>query len=63
MSMYPSGGINGTAQDLAKFAMALMPHSNKENVLFKDETTLVTMLSHSYAMNENVPGIAHGFWE
>ena len=63
MSMYPSGGINGTAQDLAKFAMALMPQSDNENVLFEDENTLVTMLSQSYAINENVPGIAHGFWE
>ncbi|HJF31171.1 MAG TPA: serine hydrolase [Sporosarcina psychrophila] len=63
MSMYPSGGINGTAQDLAKFAMALMPQSDNENVLFEDENTLVTMLSQSYAINKNVPGIAHGFWE
>jgi len=31
--------------------------------LFEDENTLVTMLSQSYAINENVPGIAHGFWE
>ncbi|PIC63742.1 hypothetical protein CSV79_10410 [Sporosarcina sp. P13] len=63
MSMYPSGGINGTAQDLAAFAMALMPQSDTENVLFTDENTLDTMLSQSYAVNENVPGIAHGFWE
>ena len=63
MSMYPSGEINGTAPDLAKFAMALMPQSENENVLFEDENTLVTMLSQSYAINENVPGIAHGFWE
>jgi len=63
MSMYPSGELNGTAQDLAKFAMALMPQSASENVLFEDENTLVTMLSQSYAINENVPGIAHGFWE
>jgi len=63
MSMYPSGGINGTAQDLAKFAMALMPQSNNENVLFEDENTLDTMLSQSYSINANVPGIAHGFWE
>ncbi|PIC89359.1 hypothetical protein CSV71_10590 [Sporosarcina sp. P21c] len=63
MSMYPSGGLNGTSQDLAKFAMALMPSSDNENVLFKDENTLGTMFSQSYAINENVPGIAHGFWE
>lgn len=63
MSMYPSGEINGTAQDLAKFAMALMPQSDDENVLFKNKSTLNTMLSPSYTVNENVPGIAHGFWE
>lgn len=62
MSMYPSGGINGTAQDLANFAMALMPQSDHENVLFKDNNTLATMLSESYSVHENVPGIAHGFW-
>src|SRR5699024_1140631 len=63
MSMYPSGEINGTAGDLAKFAMALIPQSEHENVLFENENTLNTMLSQSYAVNENVPGIAHGFWE
>ena len=63
MSMYPSGEINGTAQDLAKFAIALMPQSDDENVLFKDKSTLNTILSPSYTVNEHVPGIAHGFWE
>lgn len=62
MSMYPSGGINGTAQDLAEFARALMPQV-KSSVLFKNENTLSNMLAQSYAVNRNVPGIAHGFWE
>lgn len=62
MSMYPSGGINGTAQDLAEFARALMPQV-KNSVLFKNENTLSNMLAQSYTVNRNVPGNAHGFWE
>jgi CubicO group peptidase (beta-lactamase class C family) len=63
MSLYPSGGINGTAENLAKFAMAFMPEENKKSILFKNENTLKQMLSQSYSANENVVGIAHGFWE
>lgn len=63
MSMYPSGGMNGTTDDLAKFAMALMPQGNKKSILFDELDTLEQMLSTSYSANDNVPGIAHGFWE
>lgn len=62
MSLYPSGGINGTAQDLAQFAIALMPQS-KKTVLFEKDDTLDKMLSQSYSVDKHVPGIAHGFWE
>ncbi|MFS0561420.1 serine hydrolase domain-containing protein [Terribacillus sp. 179-K 1B1 HS] len=61
MSMYPSGGINGTAQDLAKFSDALMPQLHNKNLLFENEDTLKTLLSQSYSANEHAPGIAHGF--
>lgn len=63
MSLYPSGEINGTAEDLAKFAMSLMPQINQDSSLFKNNETLTNLLSQSYAPMENAPGIAHGFWE
>ncbi|WP_176470208.1 serine hydrolase [Terribacillus saccharophilus] len=63
MSLYPSGAINGTAQDLAKFSDALMPQSQNKNVLFENEDTLTKLFSQSYSANEHAPGIAHGFWE
>lgn len=35
MSMYPNGGNNGTAEDLAKFAMAFMPAAGEQSPLFR----------------------------
>ncbi|AIQ29646.1 hypothetical protein P40081_16905 [Paenibacillus sp. FSL P4-0081] len=63
MSMYPNGGNNGTAEDLAKFAMAFMPAAGEASPLFEKPETLGTMLTQSYTSAEGMPGIAHGFWE
>ncbi|CAM4271365.1 hypothetical protein GCM10007362_40210 [Saccharibacillus endophyticus] len=63
MSMYPNGGANGTAEDLARFAMALMPASNEQSSLFRQSNTLSDMLSSSKSDDPYMPGIAHGFWE
>lgn len=63
MSMYPNGGNNGTAEDLAKFAMALLPEAGEQSPLFGKPETLGAMLTQSYAPAEGMPGIAHGFWE
>lgn len=63
MSMYPNGGANGTADDLARFAMALMPMSNEQSPLFSQVNTLSDMLSSSKSDDPYMPGIAHGFWE
>lgn len=63
ISMYPSGGINGTAADLAKFAQALMPTASENTSLFLENKTLSELLATSYAPEEGVPGLAHGFWE
>ena len=35
--MYPSGAINGTVVDLAKFAAALMPQEGEKSPLFKSK--------------------------
>lgn len=63
MSMYPSGAVNGTVVDLAKFANALMPSEGEQSLLFETNDTLTEMLSTSYRVHEAMPGIAHGFWE
>ncbi|MBT2289328.1 beta-lactamase family protein [Paenibacillus albidus] len=63
MSMYPNGGNNGTAEDLAQFAMAFMPAAGASTPLFDQSDTLSEMLTQSYAAGEDMPGIAHGFWE
>lgn len=63
ISMYPAGAANGPAVDLANFAAALMPQEGGQSPLFQKQSTLNEMLSQSYTANENIPGIAHGFWE
>ncbi|WP_138754524.1 serine hydrolase domain-containing protein [Paenibacillus sinopodophylli] len=63
MSMYPNGGNNGTAEDLAKFAMAFLPAAREQSPLFDKPETLSTMLAQSNASSTEMPGIAHGFWE
>lgn len=63
VSIYPSGAINGTAEDLAQFALALMPEEDGKSILFERDETLEEMLSTSYSAHEDIPGIAHGFWE
>lgn len=63
MSMYPNGGNNGTAEDLAKFAMAFLPANGEQSPLFERPETLGALLTRSYAAAEDMPGIAHGFWE
>ncbi len=63
ISMYPSGGINGTALDLAKFAQALMSSESENTSLFQESQTQSELLATSYSPEEGVPGLAHGFWE
>lgn len=63
MSMYPCGGANGTAGDLAAFAMALMPQEGERSPLFQQQDTLQQMFTRSYSPDENMLDIAHGFWE
>lgn len=63
ISMYPSGGINGTALDLAKFAQALLSPESEKSSLFQESQTRSELLSTSYSPEEGVPGLAHGFWE
>lgn len=63
MSLYPAGGINGTTEDLAKFAATLLSDENSSPLLFKNPETLRTFLSPSYTVPNGMIGNAHGFWE
>lgn len=58
--MYPAGAMEGTAEDLARFAMALNAPSNP---MFTRPETVQTMLSQSYTPNAEILSSAHGFWE
>lgn len=58
--LYPAGAMKGTAEDLARFAMALTTGDSR---LFSKQQTLRTMLSQSYAPHDNILSNAHGFWE
>ncbi|AWB46515.1 hypothetical protein DCC85_21650 [Paenibacillus sp. CAA11] len=58
--LYPAGGMRGTAEDLARFAMAL---TAPDSPLFAKPQTLQTFLKPSYTVHEDVPSNAHGFWQ
>lgn len=61
--LYPIGGINGTAEDLARFAIALLPEEGKSSPLFKKRATLDEMFTQSFAIGPGLNGFAHGFIE
>lgn len=61
--LYPAGSVNGTAEDLARYMMALMPTNNSESPLFAKNDTLDEMLTQSYTPHKDILSNAHGFWE
>lgn len=61
--LYPAGSVNGTAEDLARFAISLMPTNNNDSPLFSYKSTLDKMLTQSYSPQDNILSNAHGFWE
>jgi uncharacterized membrane protein len=52
----------GTASDMAKFAIALMPPEGGECPLFQNRETLDLMLTPTLFYSDNSPENAHGFW-
>jgi len=58
LSIYPAGAIIGTAEDLAQFAIALMPPEDEAGPLFASRSTLDLMLS---ASSDTLLGMYHGF--
>lgn len=63
LPLYPAGGMNGTADDLAKYVMAMMPKENADCPLFEDRETLMEMYAQTFSMGPGLPGFAHGFFE
>jgi CubicO group peptidase (beta-lactamase class C family) len=61
--MYPIGGVNGTAEDLARFAIALMPNAGEISPLFNKKETLDEMFTQSHPMGPGFMGFSHGFIE
>lgn len=61
--LYPAGSVNGTAEDLARFAMAFMPDRDQKNPLFSKKDTLDEMFIQSHAMGPGMTGFSHGFIE
>ena len=58
LTIYPAGAINGTAEDLAQFAIGLMPPEGEAGPLFESRDTLDLMLSPS---SDTLLGMYHGF--
>ncbi|RCX21582.1 CubicO group peptidase (beta-lactamase class C family) [Fontibacillus phaseoli] len=58
--LHPAGAMEGTAEDLARFVMAL---NDPDSPLFTRPETLRSMLSRSYTPNGEILSNAHGFWE
>jgi len=62
VSVYPAGAMRGTVEDLAKFAIALMPLDGESGSLFNSRYTLDLMLSPSYDNPRILRGARHGFF-
>ena len=59
--LYPAGAINGTAEDLAAFIIALTPPMGEPGPLFTHADTLGTLFAPSSLDHTNYPGTRHGF--
>ena len=59
--MYPAGAVNATAEDLARFAIALMPPNGESGPLFESPNTLATIFTNSSLDLDNPTGTYHGF--
>jgi len=62
IGLYPAGSAIGTAEDAAKFIMALMPADGVDSPLFQSNHTLNEMLTTSDFYDNGLPRNAHGFW-
>lgn len=63
VNLYPAGSVNGTLEDLEKFALALTPSANENTPLFKKRETLDKFLTKSYSEHKDLTSMYHGFLE
>lgn len=63
IGVYPAGSAIGTAEDAAKFIVALMPTNGDNSPLFQHNNTLNEMLTTSDFYDDGLPRNAHGFWQ
>lgn len=63
IGLYPAGSAIGTAEDAAKFIVALMPTEGKKSPLFQNNKSLNEMLTISDYYDNGIPRNAHGFWQ
>ena len=59
--LYPPGAMNGTAEDLAAYIIALTPPEGEPGPLFADKDTLSALFSPSSQDPIGYPGTHHGF--
>ena len=62
ITIYPAGAMNGTAEDLARLAIALTPPQEEAGILFTNRNTLDLMLSPSFPDPKIMRGMHHGFF-
>lgn len=62
IGLYPAGSAIGTAEDAAKFIVALMPPEGEKSPLFQNNNSLNEMLTTSDYYDNGLPRNAHGFW-
>ena len=60
--LYPAGSTQGTAEDFARFIMALTPPTGKSGYLFDNYTTLSQFFSSSSHDPINRPATYHGLY-
>ena len=60
-SIYPAGALSGTAEDLARFAIALTPPAGEPGPLFETTEMLTRIFTPSSPDHVNFPGMHHGF--
>ena len=61
-ALYPAGGLNGTAEDFARFGMSLVPPPGETGPFFQNPDTLATMFTPSSLDHAVRPGTTHGLW-
>ncbi len=61
--MYPAGSLSTTAEDMAKFMIALLQLGRLGDNRIMEESTARLMQTRLYTHDAHLDGNAHGFWE